>query len=161
MKIVKIKTGIGFDVHAFKKGRKLILGGVEIDFEYGLDGHSDADVLIHAVIDSLSGVGLHKDIGRIFPDTDKAYKNISSRILLKKTFELLSEKKIKISNIDAVIIAQQPKLSPFIEEMRGNISGDLNIDKDDISIKATTTEYLGFTGRKEGIAALAVSTLYF
>ncbi len=157
--IKKIKTGIGFDVHAFKKDRKLILGGVEIKYEFGLDGHSDADVLIHAIIDSIAGAGLNTDIGRLFPENEKKFKNISSRILLKKTADLLIEQQITISNIDSVIIAQQPKLFPYIDDMRKNIATDLSMDLSDISIKATTTEYLGFTGRKEGIAAIAVSTL--
>ena len=157
--ISKIKTGIGFDAHALKKDKKLILGGIEIDYDYGLDGHSDADVLIHSIIDSLAGAGLNTDIGRMFPDSDNSYKNISSRILLKKTFEMLTENNVRISNIDAVIIAQQPKLSSFIDNMRKNIAQDLQMDIGDVSVKATTTEYLGFTGRKEGIAAISVCTL--
>jgi 2-C-methyl-D-erythritol 2,4-cyclodiphosphate synthase len=161
MTIKKIKTGIGFDVHAFKKHRKLILGGVEIDFELGLDGHSDADVLIHSVIDALSGVCLNTDIGKVFPDSDMKYKGVSSRILLRNIYQLISSKNIEISNIDSVIIAQQPKLSPYIDSMRKNVAEDLKMDKADISIKATTTEYLGFTGRKEGIAAISVCLVSF
>lgn len=156
---MKIKTGIGVDAHQFTSERKLILGGVEIDYEFGLAGHSDADVLIHAIIDCIAGAGLSTDIGRIFPDTDSNYKNIDSRILLREVQSRIKQKKITISNVDAVIIAQQPKLSPHIDNMIKNISDDLQLPLDDISIKATTTEHMGFTGRKEGIVAMAICTL--
>ena len=156
---MKIKSGIGFDAHKFSNDRKLILGGVEIEYNLGLAGHSDADVLIHAIIDSLAGAGLSLDIGRIFPDTDEKYKDIDSRILLREVKNRLDDKNICISNVDAVIVAQAPKLKNYIEKMRKNIADDLNTDIEDISIKATTTEYMGFTGRKEGIAAIAVSLI--
>jgi 2-C-methyl-D-erythritol 2,4-cyclodiphosphate synthase len=156
---MKIKTGIGFDAHKFSPDRDLILGGVKIDYDYGLLGHSDADVLIHAIIDSLAGVTLSSDIGKLFPDNDNKYKNIDSRILLKNIAKMILDNNFEISNIDSVIIAQQPKLSPYINQMVQNISSDLNINLSDISIKATTTEYMGFTGRKEGIAAVAVATV--
>jgi 2-C-methyl-D-erythritol 2,4-cyclodiphosphate synthase len=156
---MKIKTGIGFDVHKFSKNRKLVLGGVHINYELGLLGHSDADVLIHAIVDSIAGVALDTDIGRLFPDTDNDFKNINSRIFLKEISKRLKVKNIKISNIDSVIIAQKPKISPFIDEMKKNIALDLGIDISDVSIKGTTTEYLGFTGRKEGIACLSITNL--
>lgn len=156
---MKIKCGIGFDAHKFESNRKLIVGGVEIPYEFGLAGHSDADVLIHAIIDSIAGVSLGKDIGNLFPDTDMAYKNIDSKILLEKTCKLVAEKGYTISNIDAEIIAQKPKFAPYIQEMRQVISKVMDISIDDISIKATTTEKMGFTGRGEGIAAISSSLI--
>lgn len=156
---MKIKTGIGFDAHRFIEGRKLILGGIEIPYHLGLLGHSDADVLIHAIIDSIVGPALGKDIGNLFPDNDMKYKDIDSKILLRDAVDLVVHAGYQISNIDATIIAQKPKLKSFIPQMRGTLAPIINLDLEDITIKATTTEKMGFTGREEGIAALAVSTL--
>ncbi|MGE4317439.1 MAG: 2-C-methyl-D-erythritol 2,4-cyclodiphosphate synthase [Deferribacterales bacterium] len=152
---MKIKTGIGFDAHRFKRGRRLIIGGVEIDYDLGLDGHSDADVLIHAIVDAIAGPSLGKDIGNIFPDTDDSYKDIDSKILLKKAAEMIRTAGYEISNIDAEIIAQKPKMAPHIQNMREILAQTLGMDTEDITIKATTTEKMGFTGRGEGIAAVA------
>ena len=154
-----MKVGIGYDVHALTKKRKLIIGGVHIPYEKGLMGHSDADVLIHAIMDSLLGAMGKGDIGRMFPDRDDSYKDADSRLLLRKVYELMRENNFFASNIDAVIIAQNPKLSPFIDEMKHNIAHDLKTDISNINIKATTTEYLGFTGRGEGIAAQCICLL--
>lgn len=156
---MKIKTGIGFDAHRFIEGRKLILGGIEIPYHLGLLGHSDADVLIHAIIDSIVGPALGKDIGNLFPDNDMKYKDIDSKILLRDAVDLVVHAGYQISNIDATIIAEKPKLKSFIPQMRGTLAPIINLDLEDITIKATTTEKMGFTGREEGIAALAVSTL--
>ena len=146
----------GYDVHAFSDNRKCIIGGVTIPYEKGLLGHSDADVLLHAVSDSLLGAAALGDIGKHFPDTDPAYKGADSLLLLKKVGELLQEKGYKVVNVDATVIAQAPKLAPFITQMRENIANALNLDVDFISVKATTEEKLGFTGRKEGISAHSV-----
>lgn len=154
-----MRIGIGYDVHRLVFGRDLILGGEKIPFEKGLLGHSDADVLIHAVMDSILGALAMKDIGFHFPDTDDAYKDIDSKLLLKKVDNIIKEKGFYIVNIDSVIMAQKPKLQNYIDKMRENISDILNIDKDQISIKATTTEKLGFIGREEGIAVEAVCLL--
>lgn len=154
-----MRIGIGYDVHKLVFGRDLILGGEKIPFEKGLLGHSDADVLIHAVMDSILGALAMKDIGFHFPDTDDAYKDIDSKLLLKKVDNIIKEKGYCIVNIDSVIMAQKPKLQNYIDKMRENISDILNIDKDQISIKATTTEKLGFIGREEGIAVEAVCLL--
>ena len=151
-----MRIGHGYDVHKLSQDRKLIIGGVEIPFEAGLLGHSDADVLLHAVCDSLLGATALGDIGKHFPDTDPAYKNINSLFLLKKVGELISEGGYKICNIDATIIAQSPKMSPYIQKMRENIAEALNIDVSLVSVKATTEEGLGFSGRKEGISAHSV-----
>ena len=151
-----MRIGHGYDVHKLSQDRKLIIGGVEIPFEAGLLGHSDADVLLHAVCDSLLGAAALGDIGKHFPDTDPAYKNINSLFLLKKVGELISEGGYKICNIDATIIAQNPKMSPYIQKMRENIAEALNIDVSLVSVKATTEEGLGFSGRKEGISAHSV-----
>lgn len=151
-----MRIGHGYDVHKLSQNRKLIIGGVEIPFEAGLFGHSDADVLLHAVCDSLLGAAALGDIGKHFPDTDPAYKNINSLFLLKKVGELISEGGYKICNIDATIIAQSPKMSPYIQKMRENIAEALNIDVSLVSVKATTEEGLGFSGRKEGISAHSV-----
>lgn len=151
-----MRIGHGYDVHKLSQDRKLIIGGVEIPFEAGLLGHSDADVLLHAVCDSLLGAAALGDIGKYFPDTDPAYKNINSLFLLKKVGELISEGGYKICNIDATIIAQSPKMSPYIQKMRENIAEALNIDVSLVSVKATTEEGLGFSGRKEGISAHSV-----
>ncbi len=156
---MKIKCGIGFDVHRFAKDRKLIVGGIEIPYEVGLAGHSDADVLVHAIIDSFTGVTLGKDIGNLFPDSDDEYKNIDSIILLQRAYELAMQQGYTLSNVDATIIAEKPKMAEYIPKMRQKIATALSIDIEDVTIKATTTEQLGFTGRKEGIASLAVSTL--
>jgi len=149
------RTGIGFDVHAFAKDRKLIIGGIEIPFDKGLEGHSDADVLLHAICDALLGALALGDIGQHFPDNDNTYKNADSKILLQKVYSLIKEKGYSIGNIDAVVALQKPKISPFINKMRGAISEILNIELDRVSIKATTTEHLGFIGREEGVSALA------
>jgi len=154
-----MRIGIGYDVHKLVEGRDLILGGVKINHEYGLLGHSDADVLVHAVMDALLGAAALGDIGKHFPDSDDKYKGISSIELLIKTGELLKQNNYSVGNIDSVIIAQSPKLSPYINEMVKNISHALNIDSDLVSVKATTTEKLGFTGRGEGIACEAVCIL--
>ncbi len=151
-----IRIGHGYDVHAFSDNRKCIIGGVTIPYEKGLLGHSDADVLLHAVSDSLLGAAALGDIGKHFPDTDPAYKGADSLLLLKKVGELLQEKGYRVVNVDATVIAQAPKLAPFITEMRENIANALNLDIDFISVKATTEEKLGFTGRKEGISAHSV-----
>ena len=151
-----MRIGHGYDVHRLTEGRKLILGGVDIPYKMGLLGHSDADVLLHAICDALLGAAALGDMGKHFPDSDEKYKDINSVILLKKTAELLREKGYTVLNIDATVIAQAPKLSPYIEKMRDNISNTLNVDKDIMNIKATTEEGLGFTGAGAGIAAHAV-----
>ncbi len=154
-----MKIGQGYDVHAFAENRKLILGGVDIPFEKGLAGHSDADVLIHAICDALIGAAAMGDIGKHFPDTDDDFKNIDSRILLRHVVGLLEKEGYKIGNIDATIIAQRPKLLPYIGTMRENLRADLKIELSQLNVKATTTEKLGFEGRGEGIAAMAVVLL--
>lgn len=151
-----MRVGFGYDVHRLVDGRKLILGGVDIPFAKGLLGHSDADVLLHAIIDALLGAAAKGDIGMHFPDTNGKYKNISSIKLLDETNRLIKTNNYKISNIDCTIVAQKPKLAPYIEQMKVNISNTLRINIDQISIKATTTEGLGFTGTSKGIAAYAV-----
>lgn len=157
---MKIKTGIGFDAHRFEEGRKLFIGGVYIPDEIGLAGHSDADVLLHAIVDAIAGPGLNTDIGGLFPDTDNKYKGIDSKLLLEEAVKKISEKGYKIANIDCTIIAQKPKMAPYIMQMQECIADICKVDElDDISVKATTTEKMGFTGRKEGIAALASATL--
>ena len=154
-----LKVGIGYDVHRFEKGRKLIVGGVDIPFEKGLDGHSDADVLIHAVMDAILGALGLGDIGKHFPDTSEEFRDIDSRILLRRIKDLLADNNYSIGNIDAVIIAQMPKMLPYIEEMRIHIAQDLDTSFEKINIKATTTEKLGFEGRGEGIASQAIVLL--
>ena len=151
-----MRIGHGYDVHRLVNDRKLIMGGVEIPFELGLLGHSDADVLLHAICDALLGAAALGDIGKHFPDNDNAYKNIDSKILLQKTVELLNQKGYKISNIDSTIIAQKPKLASFIPQMKENIARLCNIDENCVNVKATTEENLGFTGALEGISAHAV-----
>lgn len=148
-----MRVGFGYDVHRLVEGRKLILGGVEIEHSLGLLGHSDADVLLHAVADSLLGAAGLGDIGRHFPDNDNAYKDIDSMILLKRTVELLDEKGYDIINIDATVVAQKPKISPHSAKMKENIANCLGIDLEFVNIKATTTEKLGFEGREEGISS--------
>ena len=151
-----MRIGHGYDVHKLVEGRPLVLGGVTVPFEMGLLGHSDADVLLHAICDALLGAAALGDIGKQFPDNDNAYLNIDSRILLKKTVGLLSEKGYRIVNIDATVIAQKPKLAPFIEQMRNNIAEECGVSLCDINVKATTEEGLGFTGNLSGISAHAV-----
>ena len=153
------RIGNGYDVHRLIKGRKLILGGVDIPHGLGLDGYSDADVLCHALCDSLLGASGAGDLGKYFPDTNNKWKGASSLVLLEKSGELVAERGFQISNIDTTIVAQQPKIGPHIESMTTNISETLKIDPTQINIKATTTERLGFTGREEGIAAYAVALL--
>ena len=154
-----MRIGQGYDVHKLVQGRDLILGGVNIPYEKGLLGHSDADVLVHAVMDALLGAAALGDIGQHFPDTDPAYKGISSIELLKKVGELLDGKGYVVENIDATIIAQRPKLAPYEPAMLENLIADLGLPRDAVNVKATTTEKLGFTGRGEGIAAEAVASL--
>ncbi len=154
-----MRIGHGYDVHRLTENRRLILGGVEIPFTLGLLGHSDADVLIHAVCDALLGAAALGDIGKHFPDNDDTFKNIDSRILLRHTVSLLKEQGYKIVNIDATVIAQKPKLSPFIDRMRQNIADDCGTSLDAINVKATTEENLGFTGELLGISAHAVCTI--
>lgn len=154
-----MRIGMGYDVHRLTEGRKLIMGGVEIPHEKGLLGHSDADVLLHAIMDALLGAAALGDIGRHFPDTDEQYKGISSVALLKKVGELLEEHCFLIENIDATIIAQAPKMRPYIDIMRENIADALGIELSQINVKATTEEGLGFTGNKEGISAQAICML--
>lgn len=154
-----MRVGIGYDVHRLVEDRKLIIGGVEIPYELGLLGHSDADVLLHAIKDALLGAAALGDIGKHFPDTDPKYKGISSILLLKHVGELLKEKGYMPNNIDAVIIAQRPKMAPYISQMCQNIAETLGIEVNQVNIKATTTEGLGFTGTGEGIASQAVATL--
>lgn len=154
-----MRIGIGYDVHKLVNDRKLFIGGIEISYEKGLLGHSDADVLIHAIMDSILGALALRDIGYHFPDTDNEYKDIDSKILLKSVYEIMKSKNYKIGNIDSVIACQKPKLSPYINDMRKVIAEILNTDIENISIKATTTEKLGFIGRGEGISSEAVCLL--
>lgn len=154
-----MRVGMGYDVHKLVEGRDLILGGVKIDWEKGLLGHSDADVLLHAIMDALLGAAALGDIGRHFPDTDEKYKGISSIKLLQYVGALLEENMYVINNIDATIIAQKPKMMPHIEKMRENVAKALNIEKNQINIKATTEEGLGFTGSGEGISSQAICAL--
>ena len=154
-----MRIGMGYDVHRLVSGRDLIIGGVTIPYELGLLGHSDADVLLHAISDALLGAAALGDIGKHFPDTDPAYKGISSLLLLERVGALLEENMFFIENIDATIIAQAPKMRPFIDEMCQNIADALKIGKDQVNVKATTEEGLGFTGSGEGISAQAVALL--
>lgn len=151
-----IKVGQGFDVHQLVNGRKCIIGGVDIPFSKGLDGHSDADVLLHAISDAILGAAALGDIGKHFPNTDPLIKDINSREILKKVISLLQQKKYSIVNIDATVICELPKLTPYIDQIKKNIASDCNIDLDRVNVKATTTETLGFTGRGEGVAAQAI-----
>ena len=154
-----MRIGMGYDVHRLVEDRKLILGGVEIPWEKGLLGHSDADVLVHAVMDALLGAAALGDIGQHFPDTDPAYKGADSLQLLSKVGEILKEAGYQIGNVDATVIAQRPKLAPYREQMRVNMARALSVDVSQISVKATTEEGLGFTGAGEGISAQAVALL--
>jgi len=151
-----MRIGQGYDVHRLKAGRPLIIGGVNIPFDRGLDGHSDADVLLHAIADSLLGAAAMGDIGKHFPDSDPAYAGADSLVLLKKTAEIIASAGYRVINIDSTVIAQRPKLSPFIGQMRERIAGALGISPGCVSVKATTEEKLGFTGTGRGIAAQAV-----
>lgn len=154
-----MRIGHGYDVHKLVAGRKLILGGVEIPHETGLLGHSDADVLLHAICDAILGAIGEGDIGRHFPDTDPAYKGAASSDLLRQVARLAADKGYRIGNLDATIVAQKPKLAPFIAQMRANIAAVVGVDPDRINVKATTTEELGFAGREEGIATYSVALL--
>ena len=154
-----MRIGMGYDVHAFAEGRALKLGGIEIPYERGLAGHSDADVLLHAICDALLGALRAGDIGEHFPDTDPAYKNADSGDLLAHVAKLVWEQGYRIVDIDCVIVAQEPKLSPYRDRMRATIASVLNIDDANVGVKATTTERLGFEGRKEGISAYAVALI--
>ena len=154
-----MRIGHGYDVHRLVEGRKLILGGVDVPYRMGLLGHSDADVLLHALSDAILGAIGEGDIGRHFPDTDPAYKGADSIKLLQHVMGLADAKGYRIGNVDATIVAQRPKLAPFIAEMRGNIARALSTDEDRVNVKATTTEELGFAGRGEGIASYAVALL--
>lgn len=151
-----IRIGHGFDVHQLVMGRKCIIGGVDVPFEKGLDGHSDADVLLHAICDALLGAAALGDIGKHFPPTDRRFQGVNSRELLKHVLALLKTRGYSVVNIDSTVICELPKLSPYTEQMRTNIAQDCNVEIDAINVKATTTEKLGFTGRGEGIAAEAV-----
>ena len=153
------RTGIGFDVHAFAEERKLILGGIEIPFEKGLLGHSDADVLLHAISDALLGALSLGDIGQHFPDTDPEFKNADSAELLKKVYKLILDKGYCLGNLDSIVAMQKPKLAPHIPQMQKRISEILNTEIENISVKATTTEKLGFIGREEGVSAFATVLL--
>jgi 2-C-methyl-D-erythritol 2,4-cyclodiphosphate synthase len=157
--MTKIRVGMGYDVHQLVEGRQLWLGGIRIEHTMGLLGHSDADVLIHAICDALLGAANLRDIGYHFPDNDERYHDVDSKVLLRETVRLLSEKGYHIGNIDATVCAEQPKLNPHIPQMQQTLAGVMGIDIDDVSIKATTTEKLGFTGRKEGISAYAVALI--
>jgi 2-C-methyl-D-erythritol 2,4-cyclodiphosphate synthase len=154
-----VRIGQGFDVHPLVEGRKLIIGGVEIAYHKGLDGHSDADVLLHAVCDALLGAAGLGDIGRHYPDTDASYAGVDSRALLRDVAQKLRTKKLKVVNIDATILAQAPRMAPHMARMIANIAADLEIEPGQVNIKATTTEQLGFIGRLEGIAAQALALL--
>jgi 2-C-methyl-D-erythritol 2,4-cyclodiphosphate synthase len=154
-----MRVGQGFDVHALVAGRALIIGGVTIPFDKGLDGHSDADVLLHAVCDALLGAAALGDIGRHFPDTDSRYRGADSRVLLREVAKLLGHGGFAVINVDSTIIAQAPRMAPYIPAMADNIAADLGISRDRVNVKAKTTERLGFTGRGEGIAAEAIALL--
>jgi len=154
-----MQVGIGYDLHKLVKGRRLILGGVEIPYPQGLLAHSDGDVLVHSIIDALLGALGEGDIGQHFPDTDEQYKDIKSLLLLRKVREMLKKRGAKIGNVDATVLAERPKISPYVERMKENISSTLKIKKEKINIKAKTNEGLGFIGKGEGIASLAVVSL--
>jgi len=157
--VTALRIGQGFDVHALVAGRRLVLGGVVIPFDRGLAGHSDADVLLHAVIDALLGAAALGDIGRHFPDTDARYRDADSRVLLREVRAKLAQARLRACNVDATVIAQAPRLAPHVDAMVTNIAADLGLAHDRVNVKATTTETLGFTGRGEGIAAMAVALL--
>jgi len=154
-----MRIGQGFDAHAFRSGGRLVLGGVQIPWERSLEAHSDGDVVLHAVCDALLGAAGLGDIGGHFPPSDPVYKGIDSRMLLRRSLELVSGESYRVTNVDITIIAQAPRLAPYVESMREHIAADLQVNTRQVNVKATTTEYLGFTGREEGIAALAVILL--
>lgn len=154
--MTNLRIGHGYDVHRLKTGRALILGGVNISYDLGLDGHSDADVLTHAIMDALLGAAAAGDIGKLFPDNDEVFRGISSLELLRRVKLHLAEKNYRIVNVDATIVAQAPKLSPYREAMRENLAKVMEVDVEQVSVKATTEEHLGFTGKGEGIAAHAI-----
>jgi 2-C-methyl-D-erythritol 2,4-cyclodiphosphate synthase len=154
------RIGNGFDVHALVPGRRLVLGGVSVPFEHGLDGHSDADVLLHAICDAILGAIGEGDIGRHFPDTDAAYKDADSRVLLRQVWRRATVAGYTLGNVDATLIAQAPRLAPYVPQMVANIALDLGASSDQVNVKATTTEKLGFAGRGEGIAAMATVLLF-
>ncbi|MCB1868623.1 MAG: 2-C-methyl-D-erythritol 2,4-cyclodiphosphate synthase [Gammaproteobacteria bacterium] len=154
-----MRIGQGYDAHKFTPGRRLVLGGVEISYNLGLAAHSDGDVLIHAICDALLGAAGLRDIGKHFPDSSDEFKNIDSRVLLRATREKIEELNLRVGNLDATLVAQMPRLSPYIDSMRIRIAADLKVDADRVNVKATTTEGMGFTGRGEGIAAQAVVLL--
>ncbi|WP_027453089.1 2-C-methyl-D-erythritol 2,4-cyclodiphosphate synthase [Segatella baroniae] len=156
---MKIRVGMGYDVHKLVEGRNLFLGGIKIDHTMGLLGHSDADVLIHAICDALLGAANMRDIGYHFPDTSADTLNVDSKILLRKVVELIATKGYRVGNIDATICAEQPKINPHVPQMKACLAQVMGIDEDEISIKATTTEKLGFTGRQEGMSAYAVALI--
>lgn len=156
---LNFRTGFGFDVHAFVEGRKLIIGGVEIPFDKGLEGHSDADVLLHAICDAMLGALALGDIGIHFPNTDERWKDADSALLLKHVNELINSKGYELGNLDCVLAMEKPKISPYVEQIRNRISEMLNADVEQISIKATTTEKLGFVGRAEGVVSFATVLL--
>ena len=155
-----LRIGCGFDVHRLVKGRKLFLGGVEIPFSKGLQGHSDADVLLHALCDAMLGAVSAGDIGMHFPDNDQQFRDISSLLLLERTAEIVKKKGYQVGNVDITIIAEKPKVAPFLPAMKEKIAELLSLEVDNVNIKATTTEGLGFVGREEGIGALAVATVF-
>ncbi|HEX6981393.1 MAG TPA: 2-C-methyl-D-erythritol 2,4-cyclodiphosphate synthase [Balneolaceae bacterium] len=157
--MMKMRIGYGYDIHRLIEGRPLILGGVEVPFQKGLEGHSDADVLLHAIIDALLGACALGDIGRHFPDTDEAFKNVDSRKLLRKVHELITRENYRIVNIDSTVIAERPKLASHIAKMRKNIAEDLKIEPDQVSVKATTSEKVGAEGVGKGISARAIALL--
>lgn len=153
------RVGMGYDVHKLAEGRKLIIGGVEIPHRLGLLGHSDADVLLHAISDALLGAAALGDIGKHFPDDDPKFEGADSRVLLRQVVKIVKEKGFDIENIDATVVAQRPRLAPFMEKIRENIADDLKLDLDCVNVKATTEEKLGFTGKEEGISAYSVCSL--
>ena len=153
------RIGLGYDVHRLTEGRPLVLGGVTIPFERGLLGHSDADVLLHALIDALLGAAALGDIGRLFPDSDERYRGADSRVLLREVADLLERRGFSVGNVDVTLIAQRPKIAPYVPRMRENIAADLKLPLEAVSVKATTEEGLGFTGSGEGMAAQAAATL--
>lgn len=154
-----MRIGFGYDVHRLVKGRKLVLGGVEIKHTKGLDGHSDADVLLHSICDALLGAAGLRDIGHYFPNTDKKWKDVSSLILLKECGIMLKKKKLKIENIDSTLLLEEPKISPYIDKMKENIASALNINTSQVAIKSTTSEGLGFVGKKQGSSAYSICLL--
>lgn len=158
--MINFRVGIGYDVHKLVDGRKLFLGGIEIPSDKGLEGHSDADVLLHSICDALLGAASLGDIGKHFPNTDERFKDISSLVLLEKVNELISNNGYSIGNIDSTVLAEKPKLLPYIEQMRNKIAETLKLNLEQVSIKATTNEKIGFIGREEGIAAISIALLY-